>query len=192
MEMPAHNDLGNIHAAFGQMMQNPLEHSEDPVNNEDDPGQKDLVDYNPAGHIPEEEPEHSPELAVQPDPAEHVPKDQPDPVQEPLSLNEPPPHYLCPIGVICLHCQALHWDGEKLTKSTIYNPKFGMCCLQDQVYLPKLQDAPPELLNLLHGHHPLSAAFKNIVSGVTMQMPCFHLKVNVLYMHSSTSMMMRI
>ena len=35
-----------------------------------------------------------------------------------------------------------------------------MCCLQGQVDLPRLGDAPPELLNLLHGHHPISNAFK--------------------------------
>ncbi|KAG6883531.1 hypothetical protein C0993_005651 [Termitomyces sp. T159_Od127] len=61
------------------MMQNPLEHSEDPVNNENDPGQQDLADYNPAGHIPEEGPE-PPEPAVQPEPAGHVSEDQSDPV----------------------------------------------------------------------------------------------------------------
>ncbi|KAG5722768.1 hypothetical protein E4T56_gene7959 [Termitomyces sp. T112] len=47
-------------------------------------------------------------------------------------LIEYPPHYLGPMTVICPHCQALHFDAEKLTKSTIYNPKFGMCCLQSQ------------------------------------------------------------
>ncbi|KAG6859540.1 hypothetical protein C0993_003815, partial [Termitomyces sp. T159_Od127] len=120
IEMPTHDDLENIHAAFAQMMQNPLEQLEDPMNNEDDPGQQDLADYNPAGHIPEEEPEPLPEPAeqldpagepelllepaVQPDLAGH----EPDPVQEPLPLNEPPTHYLGPMNVTCPHCQALH------------------------------------------------------------------------------------
>ncbi|KAG6870300.1 hypothetical protein C0993_004841, partial [Termitomyces sp. T159_Od127] len=125
--MPAHDDLENIHAAFAQMMQNPLEHLEDPVDNEDDPGQQDLADYNPAGHIPEEEPEPLPEPAVQLDPAEHIPEEEPEPLPEPAvqPLNEPLPHYLGPMNVICPHCQALHWDSEKLTKSTRNHPKFS-------------------------------------------------------------------
>ncbi|KNZ76134.1 hypothetical protein J132_11356 [Termitomyces sp. J132] len=49
------------------------------------------------------------------------------------------------------------------TKSTRNNPKFGMCCLQGQVNLLRLKDAPPELLNLLHGHHPLSDTFKTYI-----------------------------
>ncbi|KAG6893660.1 hypothetical protein C0993_000562, partial [Termitomyces sp. T159_Od127] len=80
IEMPAHDDLENICAAFAQMMQNPLEQLEDPVNNEDDPGQQDLADYNPAGHIPEEEPEPLPEPAVQLDPAG---QQEPEPLPEP-------------------------------------------------------------------------------------------------------------
>ena len=73
---------------------------------------------------------------------------------------EPLLHYLGPMGVICPHCHALHFDAEKLAKSTIYNPKFGMCCLQGQVDLPRLADATPDLLDLLHGHHPMSDTFK--------------------------------
>ncbi|KNZ78075.1 hypothetical protein J132_02265 [Termitomyces sp. J132] len=73
------------------------------------------------------------------------------------------PHYLGPMTVICPHCQALHFDAEKLTKSTRNNPKFGMCCLQGQVNLPRLQDAPADLLNLLHGHHALSDTFKTSI-----------------------------
>ncbi|KAG6874988.1 hypothetical protein C0993_011288, partial [Termitomyces sp. T159_Od127] len=129
IEMFAHDDLKNIHAAFAQMMQNPLEQLENPVSNEDNPGQQNLADYDPAGHIPEEEPEpllepavqldHAehipkqepeplPEPAVQPDPAGHVPEEESDPVQQPLPLNEPLLHYLGPMTVICPHCQALH------------------------------------------------------------------------------------
>ncbi|KAG5348541.1 hypothetical protein C0989_010036 [Termitomyces sp. Mn162] len=63
---------------------------------------------------------------------------QPIPKGRQPYLIEYPPHYLGPMTVICPHCQALHFDAEKLTKSTIYNPKFGMCCLQGQVNLPRL------------------------------------------------------
>ncbi|KNZ71844.1 hypothetical protein J132_05801 [Termitomyces sp. J132] len=38
-----------------------------------------------------------------------------------------------------------------------------MCCLQGQVNLPRLRDAPADLLNLLHGHHPLSDTFKTSI-----------------------------
>ncbi|KNZ81736.1 hypothetical protein J132_10939 [Termitomyces sp. J132] len=65
--------------------------------------------------------------------------------------------------VICPHCQALHFDAEKLTKSTRNNPKFGMCCLQGQVNLPRLQDAPADLLKLLYGNHALSDTFQTSI-----------------------------
>ncbi|KAG6881363.1 hypothetical protein C0993_001772, partial [Termitomyces sp. T159_Od127] len=37
--IPAQDGLENIHAAFAQMMQNPLEYLDDPTNNQDNLGQ---------------------------------------------------------------------------------------------------------------------------------------------------------
>ncbi|KAG5351192.1 hypothetical protein C0989_007600 [Termitomyces sp. Mn162] len=53
---------------------------------------------------------------------------QPIPKGRQPYLIEYSPQYLGPTTIICPHCQALHLDAEKLTKSTIYNSKFGMCC----------------------------------------------------------------
>ncbi|KNZ72420.1 hypothetical protein J132_03386 [Termitomyces sp. J132] len=114
---------------------------------------------NPAENIPAEEPEPPLGLPIPPQlgPIQPVPRGR-----QPY-LIEYPPHYLGPMTVICPHCQALHFDAEKLTKSTRNSPKFGMCCLQGQVNLPRLRDAPADLLNLLHGHHPLSNTFKTSI-----------------------------
>ncbi|KNZ76083.1 hypothetical protein J132_00236 [Termitomyces sp. J132] len=114
---------------------------------------------NPAENIPAEEPEPPLGLPIPPQlgPIQPVPRGR-----QPY-LVEYPPHYLGPMTVICPHCQALHFDAEKLTKSTRNSPKFGMCCLQGQVNLPRLQNAPADLLNLLHGHYPLSDTFKTSI-----------------------------
>ncbi|KAF9009738.1 hypothetical protein BDZ89DRAFT_964743, partial [Hymenopellis radicata] len=61
----------------------------------------------------------------------------------------------------CPHCQAWHFPKERLAASSKTNPRFGMCCLQGQVQLPKIKDAPIGLLNLLGGASPLSTQFMN-------------------------------
>jgi hypothetical protein len=50
------------------------------------------------------------------------------PYQEPLHR-----HSLGPMNVQCCHCNALHFDCEKLSKSTRAEAKFGSCCLQGQI-----------------------------------------------------------
>ena len=41
----------------------------------------------------------------------------------------PEANYLGRMNVVCKHCQALHWDAEKLSSSTKANIKFGtLCC----------------------------------------------------------------
>ncbi|KAG5347434.1 hypothetical protein C0989_011882, partial [Termitomyces sp. Mn162] len=81
---------------------------------------------NPAENIPAEEPEPPLELPIPPQlgPVQPIPRGR-----QPYLMA---PHYLGPMTVICPHCQALHFDAEKLTRSTRNNPKFGMCCLQGQ------------------------------------------------------------
>ena len=57
-------------------------------------------------------------------------------------------HNLGPMTVHCPHCHALHFMVERLTRSSLRNPHFGMCCLQGQVDLPRIQPWPPVLQNL--------------------------------------------
>lgn len=49
----------------------------------------------------------------------------------------------------CRHCKAYHWKEEKLSNSTLHEPKYGMCCLQGQVKLDPLTPPPIELQKLL-------------------------------------------
>jgi hypothetical protein len=65
------------------------------------------------------------------------------------------------MNVQCRHCQALHFDGEKLTKSTRNNPCFGTCCLEGQVQLPPIPMPPPTIKNLLWGASPQSKEFRD-------------------------------
>ena len=45
----------------------------------------------------------------------------------------------------CPSCQALHWKDERLSKSTIARPKFGMCYRSGKVQIPLLPQ-PPKIL----------------------------------------------
>ena len=49
-------------------------------------------------------------------------------------------HDLGHMNVVCSGCGALHWIAEKLTKSSLTNPKFGMCCFSGKIDLPKLHE----------------------------------------------------
>jgi len=53
------------------------------------------------------------------------------------------------MNMICPYCGALHWDCERFTRSSHTNPKFGGYCLSSKIWLPSLQQPPPELHNLL-------------------------------------------
>ena len=101
------------------------------------------------------------------------------PVQEPIPLNQPdvplaqppPPRWqplppggrpyhepimknnLGAMNVECQHCHALHFDCEKLSKSTWNNPVFGICCLEGLVQLPFLPEWPATLWNLFQDHN---------------------------------------
>ena len=66
------------------------------------------------------------------------------PYQEPAARNS-----LGPMDVECPHCHALHFKCEKLTNSSVVNPKFGICCLQGQIQLPPISQPPPLLHKLL-------------------------------------------
>ena len=61
---------------------------------------------------------------------------------------------LGPMDVECPHCHALHFKCEKLTNSSVVNPKFGICCLQSQIQLPPISQPPPLLHQLLTSSTP--------------------------------------
>jgi hypothetical protein len=69
-------------------------------------------------------------------------------------------HNMGHLSIKCPKCGALHFAGEKLSKSTRNNPKFGMCCLQGQVQLDPFPDPPPTLKNLLVGLNTISRTFR--------------------------------
>lgn len=63
------------------------------------------------------------------------------------------------MSIQCPSCKALHWDAERLSKSSKRNPKFGTCCLQGKIQIPLLQPLPRELKELYDGTSPNSAHF---------------------------------
>jgi hypothetical protein len=63
------------------------------------------------------------------------------------------------MNVQCQKCHALHWDAEKLTRSTQSNIIFGMCCLDGKVQLPLPQQAPLGIQKLFDGQDPNSDYF---------------------------------
>ncbi|KIK33381.1 hypothetical protein CY34DRAFT_99690, partial [Suillus luteus UH-Slu-Lm8-n1] len=62
------------------------------------------------------------------------------PYREPIIL-----HYLGRLDVECPNCHAMHFISERLSNSSIWTPRFGMCCLQGQVSLLPFPQWPPEL-----------------------------------------------
>ena len=52
------------------------------------------------------------------------------------------------MNVECSNCHALHFDCEKLSKSTCAQKYFGMCCLEGEVQLLALPQWPQELQRL--------------------------------------------
>ena len=71
-----------------------------------------------------------------------------------------PVHSLGKMDVECKSCKALHWMDERLVKSSKTNPVFGMCCTSGKIKLPKLEDPPVEILNLLQGQDHIAKQFR--------------------------------
>ncbi|KAF6157639.1 hypothetical protein GIB67_037212 [Kingdonia uniflora] len=72
-------------------------------------------------------------------------------------------HFLGQMDVVCMHCSALHWRDEQLTNSSSSNPRFGQCCLQGKIKLPKLDPLPSELQELYNGNGPHSRSFRKFM-----------------------------
>lgn len=97
---------------------------------------------------------------IPPAPATRRPRHANDipPARQPFRTSWPV-HYLGKMDIKCPSCGALHWKDERLTKSTINNPIFGMCCYSGKITLPQVQGAPPELDTLLRGTNDASKKF---------------------------------
>jgi hypothetical protein len=89
----------------------------------------------------------------------------PQPIQTPIARmpfdSDWPTHHLGALAKECPFCRALHWIDERLTNSSIRNPKFGTCCYQGKVILPDIQSVPQELYNHFISTESKSTAFRN-------------------------------
>ena len=72
-----------------------------------------------------------------------------------------PVHYMGKMDVICSNCNALHWDAEKLSRSLQGHPLFGTCCYTGKIQLPRLDNPPRELWDLLSGQDDISKKFRD-------------------------------
>src|SRR5882757_7036576 len=88
-------------------------------------------------------------------------------------------HSLGPMNVQCPKCHALHFNTEKLSKSLVRQPQFGICCLSGQVNLPAFPDAPRELAELFDGTSPYSSEFKTHIRQYNTAFAFTSLGVNV-------------
>ena len=69
-------------------------------------------------------------------------------------------HDLGRMNKMCSLCYALHWESERLKRSPVRNPRYGLCCNSGKTRLPLLHP-PPELLRaLLEGDDSVSRAFR--------------------------------
>ena len=100
-------------------------------------------------------------LPVEPD-EPPPPPDNPDALPEAHKPFDPnwPVHYLGKMEVVCRSCNALHWMDEWLVKSSKRNPLFGMCCTSGKIKLPRLENPPGEILNLLSGQDHIAKKFR--------------------------------
>eukprot|EP01084_Bolivina_argentea_P084286 152467_1 len=63
--------------------------------------------------------------------------------------NSVEPHYVGKMNVKCKHCGALHWEAEKLSKSTAKSgPLFGLCCMNGAIQIEPIPQPPDALLRL--------------------------------------------
>src|SRR5882757_5412428 len=88
-------------------------------------------------------------------------------------------HSLGPMNVQCPKCHALHFNTEKLSKSLVRQPQFGICCLSGQINLPPFPPAPRELAELFDGTSPYSSEFKTHIRQYNTAFAFTSLGVNV-------------
>jgi hypothetical protein len=152
LEESANNRSGQEIADY--QMQNRGQNNLDPPNSPPSPP-------SPPPPSPPVLPPPSPPISLPPSPSL-----QPPQIQFPLPragaiYQEPAErHSLGLMTLECPHCHALHFAAEKLSNSTLREPKFGMCCLSGQVDLPPFPVAPRDLRHLFDGTSPYSLEFK--------------------------------
>ena len=64
------------------------------------------------------------------------------------------------MNVLCTFCHAKLWMAECLSKSSVVNPLFGMCCLQGKLSLPPLEPLPAALKHLFEDDTPHAKHFR--------------------------------
>ena len=69
-----------------------------------------------------------------------------------MNINE---HYLGEMNVLCGHCNAKHFQSEKVNRGDSFND----CCGHGSVELPNIQDFPNDLQSLLENTHIKSRIF---------------------------------
>lgn len=95
-------------------------------------------------------------------PSPPSPSPPPPPVDERPYREPIAKHYLGQMNIECPKCHALHFASEKLSNSSMRNPKFGICCLQGQVDLPAFPEWPRELKALFHDPHDEQKFIENV------------------------------
>src|ERR1700724_1848028 len=113
---------------------------------------------------PPPSPPRAPSPPQQPPP--QAPPIQPPPVQplpvpiarQPFNIDWPVSN-LGAMNISCSSCGALHWWNERLSWSTLNNSRFGRCCLNGKVQLPRFTDPPRELSDLLTSNEPAGKNF---------------------------------
>jgi hypothetical protein len=109
---------------------------------------------------------------------------QPIPIAQ-QSYHEPESHHSIGSMVAkCPKCKAVHFIGERLTRSSWNNPKFDICCLDGQVVLEAFKEPPPALKQLFTEASPTArkfrehicqynAAFAFTSTSANIDFPCF-------------------
>lgn len=73
-------------------------------------------------------------------------------------------NYILNIGIAdkeCMYCEAMMWKFERTKQEENSNSSaFSLCCSKGKVKLPKLQETPPELKNLLDGTNKVSKLYQ--------------------------------
>lgn len=64
------------------------------------------------------------------------------------------------MNVHCEFCLALHWLQERVSTSSVQNPRFENCCKQGAIVLEAPQNIPDFISNLFHADDPLSRHFR--------------------------------
>ena len=70
-------------------------------------------------------------------------------------------HDLGRMTEVCQHCDALHWNAERLSMSTKTNVLFGTCCNSGRIQLPPLDPPPDAIQSLFTNQDPVSKEFRS-------------------------------